>query len=124
MSTWNFHNHVYFVKGRLQQDFLNVLEFLKKQGCQSIGSIGTCWGSYPVIRMSSHPDIKAGISMHPSHAGVIQNLGEDEENILKQVYSRGKKDTHPTKELLSKIAFSKWVCQTLNVLLHPWPTGS
>ena len=84
-ATWKFCNCFYFAKGRLQQDFLNVLEFLKKQGCQSIGSIGTCWGSYPVIRMSSHPDIKAGISMHPSHPGVMQNLGEDEENILKQV---------------------------------------
>ena len=72
--------------GRLQQDFLNVLDFLKKQGCESIGSIGTCWGTYPVIRMSSYPDIKAGISMHPSHPGVIQNLAYlTEEDILKQV---------------------------------------
>ena len=72
--------------GRLQQDFLNVLKFLKKQGCESIGSIGTCWGTYPVIAMSSHPDIKAGISMHPSHPGVIKQLAYvTEEDYLKQV---------------------------------------
>ena len=36
--------------GRLQLDFLNVLEYLKNQGCKTIGTIGTCWGTYPVIR--------------------------------------------------------------------------
>ena len=36
--------------GRLQLDFLNVLEYLKNQGCKTIGAIGTCWGTYPVIR--------------------------------------------------------------------------
>ena len=71
--------------GQLQQDFLNILDFLKKRGCKTIGTIGTCWGTYPVIRMSEYVDIKAGISMHPSHPGVIRRLGEDEENILKQV---------------------------------------
>ena len=35
--------------------------------------------------MSEHVDIKAGISMHPSHPGVINRLLENEENILKEV---------------------------------------
>ena len=37
--------------------------------------------------MSEHVDIKAGISMHPSHPGVMNRLLEDEENILKEVHS-------------------------------------
>ena len=36
--------------------------------------------------MSEHVDIKAGISMHPSHPGVMNRLLEDEENILKEVH--------------------------------------
>ena len=40
-----------------------------------------------MIRMSEHVDIKAGISMHPSHPGVINHLLENEENILKEVHS-------------------------------------
>ena len=37
--------------------------------------------------MSEHVDIKAGISMHPSHPGVINRLLENEENILKEVHA-------------------------------------
>ena len=36
--------------------------------------------------MSEHVDIKAGISMHPSHPGVMNRLLEDEESILKEVH--------------------------------------
>ena len=53
-SQW-FNRDVYQTEsvppiGRLQLDFLNVLEYLKNQGCKTIGTIGTCWGTYPVIR--------------------------------------------------------------------------
>ena len=44
-------------------------------------------GTYPVIRMSEDFDIKAGISMHPSHPNVFKLLNEDEEIILKNVKS-------------------------------------
>ena len=61
---------------------------------------GTCWGSYMTIRMSSLPEVVAGVglanitckylrslqvSVHPSHSVLIPQLGEDEAKILGQV---------------------------------------
>jgi hypothetical protein len=48
-------------------------------------SSGTCWGSYMVLRLSSCPSVSAGVSMHPSHSGIIKILGEDEEKILNEI---------------------------------------
>ena len=63
-SDWN---------GQLKEDFLKVKEYGKNlnPNCETFGSIGTCWGTYPVIRMSEDVEIKAGISMHPSHPPII-----------------------------------------------------
>ena len=47
--------------------------------------IGTCWGTYVVVKLSSYVDLKAGISMHPSHTAICAMLGVDEEKILKEV---------------------------------------
>ena len=47
--------------------------------------IGTCWGTYLVVKLSSYVDLKAGISMHPSHTAICAMLGVDEEKILKEV---------------------------------------
>jgi len=55
--------------------------------CTSYGAMGTCWGSYPVIRLSTFPDFKAGVSMHPSHPGIMAALQEDEAGIYAQVKS-------------------------------------
>ena len=61
-SNWN---------GRLKSDVSKVMNYSKEFGCKSYGAIGTCWGTYPVIRMSESVDIKAGISMHPSHPNIM-----------------------------------------------------
>ena len=51
---------------------------------QSVFASGTCWGSYMVVRLSSYPEVKAGVSMHPSHSAIIGALGEDEAQILEE----------------------------------------
>ena len=71
---------------KIEKDFNKVLDFAKEKGAQSFGTIGTCWGSYVVIRLSSQEGIKAGVSMHPSHtpiAGMI--LKENEKEILQNI---------------------------------------
>jgi len=40
-----------------------------------------------VVRLSSYTDFKAGISLHPSHSPIINMLGENEEEILKDIKS-------------------------------------
>merc|ERR1712159_385238 len=62
-----------------------VLPFAKEKGGVSFGAIGTCWGSYMVIRESAYPEVKAGVSMHPSHTAISSILGENEEDILRNI---------------------------------------
>ena len=38
-----------------------------------------------MVRLSSDPRVKAGVSMHPSHPKVCEQLQEDEEMILKEI---------------------------------------
>ncbi len=73
--------------GLLKNDWLNVKDYAKRQGCSTFGTIGTCWGTYVVIRMSEDVDVKAGISMHPSHPNIAQFLNENEETFYKEVKS-------------------------------------
>lgn len=62
-----------------------VKPYAEEQGCTAFSAIGTCWGSYMTVRLSSLPDFKAGVSMHPSHSGAIPGLLENETQILEQV---------------------------------------
>ena len=69
-----------------KKDWENVvLPYAEDHGCTTIGAIGTCWGSYMVVRMSSHPLISAGVSMYPSHSTVIKVMKENEKDILAQI---------------------------------------
>ena len=53
---------------------------------KTFGAVGTCWGSYMVVRMAAHPQMRAGVSMHPSHSNMMQTqLGEDEEEVLNEI---------------------------------------
>ena len=62
------------------------MKFAKEKGAKSFGTIGTCWGSYVVVRLSSFADLKAGVSMHPSHTPIASMiLKEDEKEILKGI---------------------------------------
>jgi len=56
-----------------------------ESGAGTFLTVGTCWGSYPVLRFSSLNDFKAGISIHPSHTKISEALGVDEKSILEQV---------------------------------------
>lgn len=60
----------------------HVLPWAKEQGAKIFGAIGTCWGSYVVLRISSHPDFKAGVSFHPSHTILMSLMNDDERVIL------------------------------------------
>jgi len=77
--------------GKLKKDWENVvLPYAEDHGCTTIGAIGTCWGSYMVVRMSSHPLISAGVSMYPSHSTVIKVMKENEKDILAQIQDGSK----------------------------------
>jgi len=65
-----------------------IYPFLSKQSPSSIGLIGTCWGTYPVVRLSSLGTVSAGVSMHPSHANLMKTAGEDQEQILGLIKSQ------------------------------------
>jgi len=59
-----------------------VLPFAEGLGAKSFGAIGTCWGSYMVVRLGAYPDFKAGVSMHPSHSPISGLVGEEEKDLL------------------------------------------
>ena len=90
--------------GQLFQDYSIVKSYAKDTlGCKTIGVIGTCWGTYAVLRMSEDVDIKAAVSMHPSHPSVLSILGETEETCLKdikcpQLYLPSKGDADSVKK--------------------------
>jgi len=70
----------------LEKDFKNfVLPYATKNGAKSISTFGFCWGSVPVIHFSSFPEIKCGVSFHPSHPPIFGMIGADEESQLKAV---------------------------------------
>jgi len=51
----------------------------------SIGVIGTCWGSYPVMQLSQFSEVAAGISMHPSHQSLSSMVGENETEYYEKI---------------------------------------
>jgi len=71
---------------KLMVDFEDiVLPFARAKGAATFGSIGTCWGSYMVVRQSSYPSVRAGVSMHPSHTPISEVVGEEETQLLKSI---------------------------------------
>lgn len=69
----------------LEPDVNRVLTFARSRGANTFGSVGTCWGSFLVIKLSAFPDFKAGVSMHPSHPKMMELLDDSEEEAYKQV---------------------------------------
>jgi len=65
-----------------------IYPFLEEQSPSSIGLIGTCWGSYPVVRLSTLNTVSAGVSMHPSHPNLMRTAGEDEKQVLGGIKSQ------------------------------------
>ena len=46
---------------------------------------GFCWGSYMVVKLSANPLFKAGVSIHPSHPKICEQIQENEESLLKDI---------------------------------------
>jgi len=68
---------------KIESDWTNViLPYLQEGSPSSIGVIGTCWGSFPVVHLSMFDTISAGVSMHPSHPALMPTAGEDEAEVL------------------------------------------
>ena len=40
-----------------------MLPFARSKGAQEFGAIGTCWGSYMVIRESSYPEVRKTVTV-------------------------------------------------------------
>ena len=38
-----------------------VQPLAKERGATSFGAVGTCWGSYPVVRLSSRQEFRYGL---------------------------------------------------------------
>jgi len=70
---------------KLKVDLEKVLSFAKKKGASTFGALGTCWGSYMVLRECAYPEFKAGVSWHPSHSPIAGLVGDDEKELLSQV---------------------------------------
>jgi len=70
---------------RLEADWNLVRSWAEENGATRFATVGTCGGTYMTLRMSSLPEIIAGVTIHPSHSTMIPNLGEDEATILGQV---------------------------------------
>jgi len=73
-------------EGALENDLVEkVMPYARENGAETFGAIGTCWGSYPVVKMSAWEEIKCGVSMHPSHSGNMRTIGEDEAVMLNAI---------------------------------------
>jgi len=71
---------------KLQQDLEKIVfPFAKSKGATSFGALGTCWGSYMVLRECAYDQFKAGASWHPSHTPIAGLLGEDEKELLSHI---------------------------------------
>lgn len=69
----------------LKKDWKRICPHAVKLGAKTFGLLGTCWGTYPVIKFSAFPEISAGVSMHPSHPQIMAGLGEDEKEAYEAV---------------------------------------
>ena len=62
-----------------------IFPYAESNGAKKFGVLGTCWGTYLVMRLSSDPKVSAGISWHPSHTQISRNLGEDPLELMRAV---------------------------------------
>ena len=118
---------------RIESDWKNVvLPYLetKMTGPLSIGLIGTCWGSYPVVLLSRFDNIKCGISMHPSHDKLIPTVGQNETEVLSQVVAPqlfmtegGVADSVKAGGIADEILGDKITFEEFNDMEHGWTVG-
>ena len=124
---------------RIQADWNNVvLPYLETKLTTplTIGLIGTCWGSYPVVFLSRFENIKCGISMHPSHPGLIDTLGQSETEVLSQIVAPqlfmtegisfipgGVPDSVKPGGLAEQILGDKLEIEMFDDMMHGWTVG-
>jgi len=68
-------------EGQLSLDWEALLiPYLELGGAQSVGVVGTCFGSYIAMHTSASgvSFMKGGVSLHPAHPALMQAAGEDE----------------------------------------------
>ena len=89
--------------------------------------IGTCWGSYPVVRLSMFDTISAGVSMHPSHPILMATAGDDEAEVLGLIKSPqlflvegGAVDSVKTGGLSKNVLGDKLTAVEFPVMTHGW----
>jgi len=64
-----------------------ILPYARRHNATKFFTVGTCWGSYMTIRLSSYPEFLGGVSLHPSHSGMMASLRENETAIMEAVRS-------------------------------------
>jgi hypothetical protein len=64
-----------------------LLPYLSAAGAESVGVVGTCYGSYLGVHFSANQLVKGGIYYHPSHPGLMAGAGEDEAEAYRQISS-------------------------------------
>lgn len=106
-----------------------VLPFAKAKGAKRFGCIGTCWGSYMVLRESAYDEMKVGVSMHPSHTPISGLVGEEEKDLLQavkcpQLFMPAGGDAVETKPggLAQQVLGDKLEIIEFNDMLHGWTT--
>jgi len=61
--------------GQRQKDWVEkILPYARAHGAEVFGAVGTCWGGYMVLRLSSYGEFRAGASFHPATSYVVENL--------------------------------------------------
>ena len=51
-----------------------IKPYAEKHGAQTYGAVGTCWGSYVVLRLAENVGFQAGVSFHPSHSPIAGSI--------------------------------------------------
>ena len=53
-----------------------ALAKLRAQGCETIGGVGFCWGTYPLMKLAAAGRIQAAVACHPSLSLGLKFFGE------------------------------------------------
>jgi hypothetical protein len=74
-----------------------VLPYLRDTlGVTSVGTVGTCWGSYVVVHTSTYNIVKAGLAAHPYHSELAELfVSEDEVDLYEQINRNQVRTTFP-----------------------------
>ncbi len=87
-------------------------------GATSVGTVGTCWGSYLVVHASTYSLVKAGFSAHPAHPQTQEGFGESEEETYQAINDNNNAAQffNPTEGDSDTLRPGGLASQTLNVV--------